>query len=151
MRNFDGQGANLMRFDTTVFSPDPPASYVPLPGEVIHFDRPPSYLGWYFWPKTSAAETIDYPLDGLAVSGIIQPNNSGITFSVTSYLPYTTSFQVRYQNDTSWRVLETILTPATTPASSRPFTLNWAVGQVRIRAVDNLGNVTRDLSVNLPQ
>src|SRR6185437_15296706 len=66
MRNFDGQGLYLSRFDTMVYSPTPPSSYVPLPGEMINFDRSPDSGGWFFWPKTSLPGTIDIPLDALA-------------------------------------------------------------------------------------
>lgn len=150
MRNFGGKGWQLSKFDTVVYSPAPPASYRPLPGEVLNFDQDPQSGGWYVWPKTNDAESLDYPLDRVAIFDGVTPTAAGLVFTLRSYLPYTARFQIRYGDPAQpWTTIEVVPGPSSRPVLSSPVTVPWGSGTVSVRAVDNVRNVTLPLVLEL--
>jgi hypothetical protein len=150
MRIFGGKGWQLSRFDTVVYSPTPPASYRPLPGEILNFDRDPQSGGWYRWPRTVDPESLDYPLDRVAIFDGVTPTAAGVVFTLRSYLPYTARFQIRYGDPAQpWSTTEAVPSPSSRPVLSAPVTVPWGNGTVSVRAVDNVRNVTLPLVLDL--
>ena len=150
MRIFSGMGWQLSKFDTVVYSPTPPADYQPLPGEVLNFDRDPASGGWFYWPKTDNPESLDMPLGRVSIFDSITPTEAGIEFTLRSYLPYTTRFQIKYgSHDEPWTTIDVVASPSHAPVLSAPLVVPWGSGTVSVRAVDNVKNVSLPMVLEL--
>lgn len=150
MQIFGGKGLQISKFDTVVYSPKPPASYQPLPGEVLNFESNPSSGGWYFWPKTDNPESLDFPLGRLAIFDGVVPTEAGLSLRLRSFLPYTTRFQIRIGDQPDrWTTVAEVASPSAEPVLSEPIVVPWGVGAVSIRAVDNVRNVSLPLVLQL--
>lgn len=150
MRIFGGKGWQLSKFDTVVYSPVPPPTYQPLPGEKLNFESDPASGGWYFWPKTDNPEALDFPLGRVAIFDGVEPTDAGLSVVLRSFLPYTTRFQIRFGDaQQPWMTVAPVASPSSEPVLSAPIVLPWGSGVVSIRAVDNIRNVSLPLVLQL--
>ncbi|HWX03207.1 hypothetical protein [Collimonas sp.] len=151
MNLFAGAGKNRQRWDTFVFSPEPPATYVRLPGEVIHFDQQASSNGFYYWPIVDSSRLLDYPLDSIAIATPPVANGAnGLTVKIISFLPYTTSFDVsRTVSGGAWTQQQQISQPSNLPATSQEIRLDWGSGTWQLRGRDAVGNTTQVLRIDM--
>jgi hypothetical protein len=150
MHTFDGNGYWMTRMNFIDYSPDPPPTYVPLPGEIVHLEDVVGMPGWWYWPETNDPDSTDIPLDALTVAGPVQLDfaNSCFSLSLTSYLPYTVRFEEWSDATQSWSTISTVAVPASAPQTSPVIRLSFGIGtQIpRFRAVDDVGNHTREAS-----
>lgn len=150
MRIFGGKGWQLSKFDTVVYSPVPPPTYQPLPGEKLNFESDPASGGWYFWPKTDNPEALDFPLGRVAIFDGVEPTDAGLSVVLRSFLPYTTRFQIRFGDaQQPWMTVAPVASPSSEPVLSAPIVVPWGSGVVSIRAVDNIRNVSLPLVLQL--
>lgn len=150
MNIFGGKGSQLSLYDTVVYSPVPPPTYQPLPGEVLNFDRLPEYPGWYEWPKTDSAESLDVPLGRVSIFEGLEPTEAGLALRLRSYLPFTQRFQLNLKDRSAhWETVQTITKAANGATTSDPIVIPWGSGAVQIRAVDNVHNVSLPVALTL--
>ncbi|MBI3154571.1 MAG: hypothetical protein HYZ20_04110 [Burkholderiales bacterium] len=148
MNNFAGNGRHLNKFHTVVYSPEPPAGYRPLPGEILNFDRLVDSGGWFQWPKTDNPESLDTPIGRLAVFDGLIPGVVGVSFRLRCYLPYTQRFEAR-MDDGPWTAVENLALAENGPILSAPIVAPWNGGRVAVRAVDNVGNATLPILIDM--
>ena len=150
MNLFNKQGAGMRRTDIVVYSPDPPSTYTPLPDEVTHYEESRDSGGWYYWSETNDAGSVDIPLDALSISGPISWDlvTRRAFLSVTSYLPYTSRFEQWSEASRTWITVARVAVPASRAQTSPQltFALGYGTYTVRLRAVDNVGNKTQEVS-----
>lgn len=88
-------------------------------------------------------------LDAIGLSSPIAKLDEGIRFSLRTLLPYTASFEITRGLGDQWIPMEATPKPGFLPAETRPITLTWDSGLVRIRAVDTFGNHSQEFIIRM--
>lgn len=173
MNNLNGQGVHAGVLDTTVLVPTLPPNFPLLPDDQVPLLSNPANcrnpqhpdckwgVAWTLWPQLDVLSRMAPRLDQLQVAVLPREGgpqststlNQKLVMDVETALPYTTEIQYRLGNLAAWQSLSRIAQPGALGAKAHVEMPLPAVGgsaqQLQLRAIDNVGNATRAVTLQL--